>query len=339
MIIADQQTTSSVVICAYTLDRWDDLSAAVESALEGVQKPTELIVVIDHNEELLRRARAAFEQLAGSVTVVPNGHRKGLSGARNTGVGLAAGDVVLFLDDDAQADPWWLARLLAHYGDPAVIGVGGAASPTWPSDTTGRPSFYPAADGDAWGELDWVVGCSYNGQPDHPVAVRNLMGCNMSFRRIVLAGTAGFAETLGRVGRVPLGCEETELCIRLRQERSGSLIIFEPTAIVRHRVSADRLTWRYVIKRCYGEGVSKAAVAAMVGADDALETERGYVLRILPAAAVRELGRGLTRSPRHLQGAAGIVLAVAATALGYLRGCRPGRRRLPIAAPAAAVSA
>lgn len=58
--------TMSVVICVYTLDRWDDILAAVESVRTQSMAPTEIIVVVDHNPELLVRLRAA---LAG-VTVV-----------------------------------------------------------------------------------------------------------------------------------------------------------------------------------------------------------------------------------------------------------------------------
>ena len=43
------------------------------------------------------------------------------------------------------------------------------------------------------------------------------MGCNMSFRREVFERIGGFAEEIGRIGKNPLGCEETELCIRARQ--------------------------------------------------------------------------------------------------------------------------
>src|SRR4051812_15676117 len=56
----------SVVICAYTLDRWDDLVAAVTSVRSQTAPPRETIVVIDHNDELLARVRG---EIAGVVAI------------------------------------------------------------------------------------------------------------------------------------------------------------------------------------------------------------------------------------------------------------------------------
>ena len=64
-------------------------------------------MVVDHNDALLARAKAEFP----GVTVLPNAHAQGLSGARNTGIEAGTGDVVGFLDDDAAAEPAWAARL------------------------------------------------------------------------------------------------------------------------------------------------------------------------------------------------------------------------------------
>ena len=52
----------SVIVCAYSEERWDDLVSAVTS-LEGQRKqPREIIVVIDHSESLFKRAKAQFEK-------------------------------------------------------------------------------------------------------------------------------------------------------------------------------------------------------------------------------------------------------------------------------------
>lgn len=326
--------TATVVICAYTDERWDDIVAAVGSVAAQDVAAAETLVVVDHNPALLGRAEQAFG--SGAVRVLPNAHKQGLSGARNTAIAEAAGDVVVFLDDDATARPGWLAALLAPYADPTVAAVGGVAHPRWPAKGFGaRPPLLPGSsprDGDATGELDWIVGCTYTGQPTERGEVRNLMGCNMSFRREVFSRVGGFAEDIGRIGRNPLGCEETELCIRARQayQRAGEKIsiVFEPGAVVDHRVSDDRVEWAYLRRRSWAEGLSKAAVSKLVGSDDALATERSYVAKVLPAAVLRELRE------RNVSSAAAVVTALAFTTAGYLRGKLPGATagvRLPAA--------
>ena len=308
-------TTVSVVICAYTERRWDDLLTAIASARAG--HPAELIVVIDHNPALAARLESAVDD----CVILRNARRRGLSGARNTALDVATGEIIAFLDDDARAEPGWLDALLAHYEDAAVLAVGGAATPDWPA----RPVTLPAGPhGDpVRGELDWVVGCTYTGQPRVAAEVRNLMGCNMSFRRTVFERVGGFSEGIGRVGTVPLGCEETELCIRLRAAEPGARIVFEPAALVRHRVSADRFTWSYLRRRSYAEGVSKAVVSGLVGAAAALTTEKDYTRRVIPAGFLRELGRG------NVPGALALVLSVLCAGFGYLRGSRAEPERVP----------
>lgn len=312
--------TTAVVICAYTLDRWDDLSAAVASAAHQDPPPDELVLVVDHNDLLLQKANDELPGRHAGLQIIPNTRKQGLSGARNTAVEHVAADVVVFLDDDATADDGWLALLVEPFTDAAVIAVGGSADPRW-SDGEARPATLPTAGADHWGELDWVVGCSYAGQPVTTAPLRNVMGCNMSFRRDVFAEVGGFSEDLGRVGKVPLGCEETELCIRAAAARDGSRILFQPSARVRHHVSTDRLTWHYLLRRCYAEGLSKAAVSAMVGQDRALATERGYVTKVLPRGLVRELARAVTRrSAVSAASSLAIIAGLTATVLGYGRG-------------------
>lgn len=302
---ADPAGVASVVICCYTLDRWRDLEAAVASVTGGGM-PAETIIVVDHNEELLARARSAWPNLV----VLASDGPPGLSGARNTGVRAAHGRIVAFLDDDAVAEPGWLDHLVAPYADERVIGTGGAAAPAWEQ---ARPRWFPA-------EFGWVVGCSYRGQPAGIAAVRNPLGCAMSFRREVLLALGGFRSGIGRIGRLPIGGEETELGIRALALVPDSLIVLVPAARVRHRVPRDRATWRYFRSRCYQEGRSKAHIAALVGSGPALAAERHYAVRTLPAGVVRGILDGLRGDPPGFARALAIVAGLAFTATGYLAG-------------------
>lgn len=296
----------SVIICAYTEERWHDLIGAVTSVQQQSVQPLDIIVVIDHNPTLFA---STCEQFPG-VAVIENSQQPGLSGARNSGIAIARGEIIAFLDDDAQADPEWIAGLLAGYADPTVIGVGGAITPVWPK---GRPRWFP-------NEFDWVVGCTYRGFPQASSTVRNLIGCNMSFRRKIFTYIGGFRAGIGRHGTRPLGCEETELCIRAHQQWPDRSFLYVPEAAVHHRVTDNRAQWKYFRKRCYSEGISKAHVSRFVGTDDGLASERTYVLQVLPQGILHGLKDTLCDLDRMgVVRAGAIVAGLALTTAGYLK--------------------
>jgi len=307
----DQAASLSVIVCAYTTRRWSDFCRAAESVLSQQWPVSELILVIDHCDELYGLAYDQFRG-DGRVTVLRNVEAPGLSGARNTGVATAHGDVIAFLDDDASADPDWARRLIRHYRDPRVAAVGGYAAAVWPGI---RPPWMPT-------EFAWVVGCSYPGQPTRLAQVRNPIGCNMSIRRAVFAIVGGFRSEVGRVGTTPVGGEETELCIRIGSSPAVNQILFDPEMRVQHYISADRGTLQYFVRRCYHEGMSKAVVGELTTTSEALSTERTYVRDVLPRAIAREVA---SMSADGLARAAVIVLGVAVTTAGYLR-AKVGRR-------------
>jgi glucosyl-dolichyl phosphate glucuronosyltransferase len=294
----------SVVICAHLEERLADTIAAVNSVRRQSLAPAEIVVVADHNPSLRRRLSAALPDLM----VVENQEARGLSGGRNTGIAVARGDIVAFLDDDAVADPGWLKFFADSYSDPAIAGVGGLTLPSW---DTHRPSWFPA-------EFDWVVGCSYVGMPTSPAPVRNLLGGNASYRREVFGVVGGFRSGIGRsAAKRPLGCEETELCIRLRQRLPGSVLLFDNRAVIWHKIPAARSRFSYFLSRCYAEGLSKAMVTRSVGMRDGLSTERSYSSRTLPAGVARGIAAALAGDVAGLGRSAAIVAGLAAAGAGY----------------------
>jgi glycosyltransferase involved in cell wall biosynthesis/GT2 family glycosyltransferase len=301
-----------VLICAYTLDRLDVLSQAIESVRAQTVAAHEIVLCIDHSPELLAESAKRWPDLH----LVENHEEQGLSGARNSGVAACSGEVVAFLDDDAVAAPDWLARLGEAYRNPDVLGVGGAVHPAW---VEGKPNWFPP-------EFDWVVGCTHSGMPKQRSAVRNLVGANMSFRRGALDEVGGFRHELGRVGTIPAGCEETDLCIRIGQRWPRSQIVYDPDAAVDHFVPASRGERSYFTSRCRGEGRSKAVLAGLVGSESGLEAERSYVRRTLPLGVLRGIGDAFRGDGSGLARAAMIVTGLATTTLGYLTAGKERRR-------------
>ncbi|WP_344270507.1 glycosyltransferase family 2 protein [Streptomyces hebeiensis] len=305
----------SVVICVYTEERWDAIRAAVESVARQSLPALEILLVVDHNAALLARLRREYRRLTarGEVRVLANAGPRGLSAGRNTGIGAARGELVAFLDDDAVAEPDWLRYFDEAYGDPRVLAVGGRTVPAWSSGH--RPGWFPE-------EFDWVVGCTYRGLPAGRVRVRNVLGGNASFRRSAFVTAGGFATGIGRRegdGR-PLGCEETELCIRLTAAVPDAVLLIDDRAVIHHAVPADRERFRYLRARSYAEGLSKALVARSVGAAKGLESERRYTTRVLPAGIARGVRDALRGSADGLGRAGAIVTGVMAAAAGYAVG-------------------
>ena len=300
-----QSPTISVVVCAFTEERLEVLTEALDSLRAQTYPAHEIVLVIDHAPELLARARESWPD----VTVVPNREKQGLSGARNSGVAECTGEVVAFLDDDAIAGPDWLERLAAAYVDPNVLGAGGTVRPRW---VEGKPRWFPP-------EFDWVVGCTHSGMPQQLEPVRNLVGANMSFRRQPLVDVGGFSHDLGRVGTLPVGCEETDLSIRVHQRWPEAEILYDPAAAVEHVVPPARGRVRYFLDRCRAEGRSKAVLSGMVGTEDGLSSERSYVRRTLPLGVLRDLGAVFKGDTGGLGRATMIFVGLAATTVDYLR--------------------
>lgn len=296
----------TVVICAYTLQRWDAIGRALDSVRGQRPQPKQILLVVDHNAELARRARHEFRD----VEVLESEGRPGLSGARNAGLRASTQPVTAFLDDDAEARPDWLAALTEPYDSPQVVATGGHVEPRWP---TARPSWLAP-------EFDWVVGCSYVGLPESGGPVRNPIGASMSMRTALALEVGGFDVAVGRSGNRLSGCEETELAIRLTANRPGSFVHYTPAATVDHHLGPERAQFKYFLRRCWHEGLSKASVVRLAGSAAGLERERRQVALVIPRSLARDFRTSVRGDLSGLGRAGASVSGLMAATAGYLTG-------------------
>ena len=295
--------TVSVVIPTYTKARWDWLHECVASAKTQTVPALEIIVVVDHNPELLEEIKLEFPD----VITVPNIGGRGVSGARNSGVKASRGEVVAFLDDDSIASPVWLATLLRHIVTPGVVGVGCYSDGLWDDPC---PSWFP-------GEFGWTIGVSYSGLPNKPTAVRNVWTSAMLVWRSKFELVDGFREDFGKIGNKSLP-EDTDLCLRVNAVQENAVWMWDPAKVMQHRVPAGRATFGYLMSRCFLQGWGKAAMAHMDGFDESTSLERNYAVRILPLGVGRGLKDAVRGDISGLGRSGAIVAAFAVTVVGYI---------------------
>ncbi len=302
----NQHRSISVIICTYTLERWNLLAASVDSLRRQTLTPDEIIIVADHNLQLAEKVRTCLPD----VILVENTGPKGLSGARNTGILAATSSLVAFLDDDATAAPDWLELLSCHMDSEKVLGVGGSVQPAWPGE---KAAWFPE-------EFLWVIGCTYKGLPGQTSVIRNPMGGCMCVRREIFSGVGGFRSGIGRIGNIPLGCEETELCIRARQKWPERFFLYEPKSQIHHHIPAQRINLSYFLSRCYAEGISKSYITHIAGKENGLSSERTYTYHVLPAGVLKGLIDGVRGDLPGFARSFSIVVGLSATVLGYVAG-------------------
>ena len=295
--------TVSVIICAYTENRWLQLKKAVASVEVQTAPPIEIIVCIDHNEKLLGKSEEYFgkERPAGAIPldVVANKYEGRLAAARNTGAGLATGEVLAFLDDDAAAAADWLERLIAPYDDDRVGAVGGAPLPVF---EVSRPRWFPL-------EFDWMFGCAYRGLPLNRAPLAHLIGANMSARCSALREIGGFHSDHE---------DDMDMCHRIAHAQHR--VLYEPRAIVHHFVPATRTTWHFFWRKCYFVNRAKVEVFANMREASSLRSELTFVKRTLTTGVLAEMRQVIRGDLYGLARVGAMIAGITLAGLGHLSG-------------------
>ena len=159
----------------------------------------------------------------------------GVSRARNAALAAAAGDIIVFIDDDCAPEPGWLIRLTA----PLVSGRFDIAA--------GAVRLAPEVERSWLAPLHLdLLASTRDGLGDPP---RTVVGANWAFRRSAL-GTRSFDV---RLGYGALGSmEETLLYEQMRS--AGARAVFVADAVVVHHVNPDRLRPEALLDRAYDQG-------------------------------------------------------------------------------------
>lgn len=214
----------SIIIC--TRNRAESLRETL-AAMRQVQVPAgwevELLVVdngsTDHTAAVVRQ----FSDTPWPLHYVLES-RVGLTKARNTGLRLSKGDMILFTDDDVRPCQEWIAGmcepLVSGRADAVVGGVSIAPHLL-------RPWMKPQ-------HRSWLASTEQI-SPENPNC---MVGANMGFSRAVLEKVPGFDERLG-AGQLGSG-DDTFFACQLREAGYRIVSVFD--VLVEHHFDPSRLT-------------------------------------------------------------------------------------------------
>jgi glycosyltransferase involved in cell wall biosynthesis len=236
-----------------TRDRPDGLAVLLQSL--GAQEYERLRILVVDNAPSDDRTRRLVAALAHHHDIeYVSEPRPGLSWARNCAIDAADGEVIAWADDDEVCDRWWAAELARGFVEvPEAGAVTGAVIPLeletqsqiWFEEHSGMRA------GRGFSRAVISPAGAHRQSPLYPLPPFGIGG-NMAFRRDALERIGGFDCALG-AGTATLAGEDTAAFSELLL--TGGTIVYQPSAIVRHRHRRDYDTLLRLMLG-YGRGLS-----------------------------------------------------------------------------------
>ena len=297
----------SVVVCTYSMERYDIFTESVDSILAQTYEPLEIVIVVDGNQVVFDRVRNDYGDRE-NVVLHNNDENRGISYSRTKGAKIASGEIVAMIDDDAVAEPDWIAELVSVYESTDAVAVGGHVAPNWVS---GKPDFFPE-------EFYWLVGCDERGFGEHMEELRNTYGSNISYKRDVFLEVGGYDENTGRKGDRHIQAHEAPVCVRIRK-LTGKGVIYTTEAVVHHTLFDYRGEFRWLASRSFWQGYSKRIMDRILPETSGDKNE--YLAQLLLVFVPQRLA-SLLRAPStaKVKQLLAIFVFTAAVGCGYLYG-------------------
>lgn len=283
-----------------TRNRMDLLALAIHSLLSQTLGKEQFEVLIidngstDNTSEVVSRFANKFPNFQYIHASEP-----GLHVGRHRGMLSAKGDVLVFADDDIEALPTWLESIDLAFKDQKVAMVGGNnfplfvhPPPNWLKKLWEQPMLGGGHSLSALSILD-LTGSSRKFSP------YLVWGCNFSIRKSVLLDAGGFHPD-GMPQELIRFRGDGETHVSRHIVESGLKCVFHPGASVYHKVTPERMTFKYFRLRGFNQGVSDS-YTALRNRDVNLPAVRRSLLSAATSWAWRKLKDWvyLTSEARH----------------------------------------
>ena len=234
----------TVALCTH--NHADRLARTLEDLrqLESPKAAWELLVIDNGCTDSTPSLLSAHLWPDGWNVRVVREERLGLSNARNCAIREAAGEYVLFIDDDETPDPQWLCAYERLIDTHAPDAFGSRIEVLFEGQ---RPAWLTDDLLGFLGQLDRSDEMIPLSEP-----ATSFYGGNFGFRKTVCARIGDFDSMLGRKGTDNTGGEEVDFYRRLLA--AGFRVWWTPHAVIHHRIEAAKLNRRYFLDLHYRQG-------------------------------------------------------------------------------------
>lgn len=236
--LTKKKPSISAVVCTY--NRSTLLQKCLESLVnQTVSKSNYEVIIVDNNSSDNTQEVATFFTTKFKNISLVRENKQGKSYALNTGISVSQGQYIAFVDDDAQAQPDWLEKILDAFDtiDPKPVSVGGEIYPWYEHPPPGW--FTDDLEIRSWGSQKCFL------KP--PRAQHGFSGSNIAFRKDVLLEYGGFPVDYGPKGEVFALGEETALSNQIYKDYP--FFWYDPAILVFHFVPAGKMKLVYLFKR------------------------------------------------------------------------------------------
>ncbi|MGN0227663.1 MAG: glycosyltransferase [Paludibacteraceae bacterium] len=227
----------TAVICTYNRAKY--IGPLLESiAANDLSKAEYEILLVDNNcTDNTREICDTFASNHPDVNfcyVVET--EQGLSAARNKGIKEAKGDIIVYIDDDALVDTWYL-RIIVEYMSvhPKIDAVGGPIVPLYETEEPQWMTCYTK---------ELLCGYLYFGDKERTFpGDRYPGGGNAAYRANVFEKVGLFNTDLGRKGDSLMGAEEKDIFDKMSSQRMRFMYL--PKMILHHIIPQKKLEKDY----------------------------------------------------------------------------------------------
>ena len=182
---------------------------------------------------------------------------QGLSAARNKGIREAKGELIVYIDDDALIDTWYL-RTITDYmqSHPEISAVGGPIIPLY--EETQEPHWMTRYT------KELLCGYLYFGDEERPFpGERYPGGGNAAYRADVFKQVGLFNTALGRKGNGLMGSEEKDIFDKMKTR--GMRFMYLPKMILHHIIPQKKLEPDYFNRLTTQIGISERQRTKAIG--------------------------------------------------------------------------